>query len=248
MNDVGALDGGTAQRYARLAGVLGLMSVVAGGFGEAYVPYAVVAAGDRSVTAANIAASESLLRWGFAAYLVEAICDVGLTLLFFALFRAVHKDAALVAVFFRLIGTSGFGTAHVFFFATLPTIVSGGPLDAFARDQVNAIAMLLIRLSEYGQTVFTMFYGVGTLIFGYLMYRAKFLPGFIGILVMVSAAGFIAKAFTWVLLPAYSSPLLLAPAGIAFLMVSLWLVVKGIDPHSWLDEVERLAQAGSVRP
>ena len=56
----------------------------------------------RSATAANIATHESLFRIGFASYLVEAICDVAPSLLFFVLLRPVQKDIALLAAFFGL--------------------------------------------------------------------------------------------------------------------------------------------------
>lgn len=226
------------QAYARMAGVLGLVSVVAGGFGEAYVPGVLIVPQDPSATAANIVAREWLLRWGFAAYMVEAICDVALTLLFYILFRVVHGELALAAVFFRLIGTAGFAVAQVLFFASLSTLETAAP-HAFAPDQRNALAMLLVQISHDGQTVFTMLYGVGTLAFGWLMYRSGFLPPVMGVLVMLAAGGFVARAFTWVLTPAYSSPLLLAPAAIAFLVLSCWLVAMGIDVARWRDARRR---------
>jgi hypothetical protein len=223
----------TVHGYARTAGVLGLVSVVAGGFGEAYVPAALVVPHDAQATAANIIAGEWMLRWGFAAYMVEAICDVAITLLLYVLFRVVHGELALTAVFFRLIGTTGFAVAQVLFFASLQTVESAAPLQAFATDQRHALAMLLVQISHDIQTVFTMFYGVGTLAFGLLMYRSGFLPSLMGILIMLAAGGFVAKAFTWVLMPGYSSPVLLAPAAISFLVLSCWLVVRGIDLARW---------------
>jgi hypothetical protein len=213
--------------------VLGLVSVVAGGFGEAYVPAALVVPQDALATAANIIAGEWLLRWGFAAYMVEAICDVALTLLLYLLFRMVQGELALTAVFFRLIGTTGFAVAQGLFFASLQAVESAAPLHAFAADQRNGLAMLLVQISHDIQTLFTMFYGVGTLAFGWLTYRSGFLPSLIGVLVMLAAGGFVAKAFTWVLMPAYSSPALLAPAAVAFLVLSCWLVVMGIDLARW---------------
>ena len=69
----------SVRTYAKLAGLLGLISVLAGGFGEAYVPSVVIVSGDAAATARNISASSSLVRCGFASYLVEALCDVGLT-------------------------------------------------------------------------------------------------------------------------------------------------------------------------
>ena len=94
----------TIQTYARIAGVLFLVSFVAGGFGEAYVPSQLIVSGDAAATAGNIKAFGSLFRWGFAGYLVEAVCDIGLSLIFYVLLRPVRKDIALLAAFFGLVG------------------------------------------------------------------------------------------------------------------------------------------------
>jgi hypothetical protein len=64
--------------YARIAGVLFLITLVAGGFGEFYVPSTLIVSGDATATAKNIIASGALFRLGFAGYLVEAMCDIGL--------------------------------------------------------------------------------------------------------------------------------------------------------------------------
>src|SRR5450755_3181797 len=75
------------QTYARIAGILLLLSLIAGGFGEAYVPSKLIVPSDATATAQNIKAFESLFRMGFAAYLVEAMCDIALSLIFYVLLR-----------------------------------------------------------------------------------------------------------------------------------------------------------------
>ena len=80
----------SVQTYARIAGVLFLVSLVVGGFGEAYVPSRIVVPGDASATAHNLLASDLLFRLGFLAYLAEAVCDVALTLLLYVLLRPVQ--------------------------------------------------------------------------------------------------------------------------------------------------------------
>jgi hypothetical protein len=222
--------------YARIAGTLGLISIVAGGFGEAYVPAMLVERGDAAETARNLVASESLFRWGFFAYLVEALCDVGLTLMFYLVLRPVRKDLALLAVFFRLIGTAGFAMSQVFYFAALPVVGGGAQLNAFPLDQQQALGSLALRVSGYGQTLFTMFYGVGSVLVGYLMYRSEFLPRLVGILLAVSGVGFVAKTVSWVLAPAYSSPVLLMPAAVAAVAFTGWLLVKGLDVAKWREK------------
>jgi hypothetical protein len=62
----------SVQTYARPAAMLFLISAVAGGFGEFFVPSQLIASADATATAKNIVASESLFRVGFASYLIEA--------------------------------------------------------------------------------------------------------------------------------------------------------------------------------
>ena len=226
-------DSSRIQKYARVAGLLGLVSLVAGGFGEAFVPGRLVLSRSPDALASSLLASEQLFRWGFAGYLIEALADASLTLLFYLIFRVVRHDLALASVFFRLLGTAGFAMAQVFYFAALPTVANAGVLNAFSADQLHALAALWIRLNGYGQTLFSMFYGVGSILLGYLMYESRFLPRPIGVLVALSGFGFVLKTFTWVLAPSYSSPLLLVPAGVAALVLTVWLLIRGIDVARW---------------
>jgi hypothetical protein len=74
--DTSARAGTSIQRYARAAGVLILLSIVFGTFGEGYAPSRLIVSTDATATARNILASPLLFRGGFAAYWVEALCDV----------------------------------------------------------------------------------------------------------------------------------------------------------------------------
>src|SRR2546423_9871909 len=149
------------QRYARLAGVLFLISMVAGGFGEAYAPSKLIVSGDATATANNINAFASLFRWGFAAYLVEAVCDIALAVIFYALLRPVQKDVSLLAAFIGLISTTLFAVAELFYFA--PSLVLGGGnyLKSFSADQLNTLALLSLKLYGVGAGIFMVFCGGG---------------------------------------------------------------------------------------
>ena len=235
------------QLYARTAGALGLVSVLAGGFGEAYVPSRLLVAGDAAATTANILASEALFRWGFAAYLVEALCDAGLTLLFYLLLRVVRKDLALLAVFLRLLGTAVFAMAQTAHFMALPIAKGIGGQQALPASHVETLVLLATQVGSYGQAVSLLFYGAGTLLVGVLMARSGFIPSLVGVLLAVSGLGFLAKCFTLVLYPSVSSPLLLAPAGIAAVVMTGWLLLKGVDVQAWHARSSVAANGGASR-
>jgi hypothetical protein len=231
----------TIQSYARIAGGLGLLSFLCGGFGEAYVPSLLIVRTDPAATVTNILASESLFRLGFASYLIEALCDVGLTWAFFVLLRPVHRNLSLLAVFFRLIATGGFAMSQVLYFSALLVVSGPGNLTAFSVEQRESLALLSINAGGLGLEVFSMFYGVGAMLLGYLIFRSQYLPRILGVLLAISGGGFAIKAFASVLSPTYASPLLLLPVAVAWLSLTVWLLVKGVDIPRWQ---EKAAVAG----
>lgn len=216
------------QGYARLAGVLGVLTLIAGGFGEAYVPSAILVSGDPTATVRNVVTLESLFRWGFAGYLVEALCDAGLTMAFWVLVRPVHQNLAMGMVVFRIISTCGFAAAMMLWFGALPTLEAATQF-ALPADQVDVLAYTLLRVSGFGQALFSMFYGVANVIFGALIYRSGYLPRVFGVGFVIMGAAFTLRTFLLVLAPAYASPLLLATAGIVFPPFIVWLLVKGVN-------------------
>jgi len=217
-----------------------LLSLVAGGFGEAYVPSKLLVSGDATATAQNIKAFDSLFHVGFAGYLVEALCDTALVLILYVLLRPVRKDIALLAAFFGLVGTAEFAAAEIFYLA--PSLILGGAgyLKTFSPDQLNALALLSLKLYGLGGAMFTALYGVGWVLRGYLIFRSGYLPKFLGVLMTLGGLAFITRNFLLVLTPAYapgSLLLLMAPGGLA---MTVWLLVRGVDVPKW----EAKASAG----
>src|SRR5438552_59987 len=151
------------QKYARIAGVLFLLSMVAGGFGEAYVPSKLIVSADAAATAANIRNFDFLYRLGFAAFLIESLCDITLVLILYALLKPVSKELSLLAAFFGLIGTALFAFAELFYFAP-PLIVGRAYLNTFTPDQVNSLALLSLKFYGYAGMIFTAYYGTSWIV------------------------------------------------------------------------------------
>ena len=85
------------QLLARWIGILLLISVVAGGFGESYVPLKLIVPGDAAGTANNIFQSQALFRLGFASYVVEGLCDAALTAFLYLLLRPAGRELAAIS-------------------------------------------------------------------------------------------------------------------------------------------------------
>src|SRR5919197_2629294 len=96
---------------SRIGGVLYLIIIAVGLFGEMFVRNRIAVAGDAAATAANIRSLESLWRVGIAAEFFLLICAVSLIPIFFILLRPVSRDLALLAVFFNLVAVTVEATA-----------------------------------------------------------------------------------------------------------------------------------------
>ena len=222
------------QRYARIAGVLFLLSLVAGGFGEAYVPSKLIVSGDAAATAANIRNFDFLYRLGFAAFLIESLCDITLALILYALLKPVSKELSLLAAFFGLMGTALFAFAELFYFA--PQLImrgSAGYLQTFSPDQLNALVLLSLKFYGYAGMIFTAYYGMGWIVRSYLIFRSGYLPRFLGVLMAIGGLGFVVRNFALILAPAYASDVLLMLMFPGGLILTVWLLVKGVDVSKW---------------
>lgn len=221
------------QRYAKVAGALLLISLVAGGFGEAYAPSRLIVAGDAAATVANLRNLEWLYRLGFASFLIESLCDITLLLILYALLKPVSKELSLLAAFFGVMGTALFAFAELFYFA--PLVLMGGAdyLKTFSPDQLNSFVLLSLKLYSFAGMIFTAYYGMAWLVRAYLMFRSGYLPKFLAVLMAIGAAGFVFRNFVLILKPAYASDLflmLMFPGG---LILTIWLLVKGVDLGKW---------------
>lgn len=232
----------SVQTYARIAGVLFLVTLVVGGFGEAYAPSRLIVPGDATATAHNLLASDLLFRLGFIAYLAEVVCDVALTLLLYVVLRPVHANLALLAVFFRLMGTATFAFGQLFYFA--PSLILGGDgyLKTFSPDQLNTLALLSLNVYTAAFDLFTVF-GVASILLGYLMLRSGYLPQILGALWVLGGLGFVTRNVVYVLAPAYASSLFLVPNALAVLSLGLWLLVRGVDVVKWNERAATVVYA-----
>jgi uncharacterized protein DUF4386 len=225
--NLGPTDDVPLHRYARLMAVLILLSAVFGGLGESYIPSKIIVSSDAAATASHITSSWMFFRLGFATYLVEAVCDVALALLFYAVLRPVAPLLALFTAFLGLIATTLYAVGESFYFA--PTLILSGAdyLKTFSPDQLNTLTLLSLKMFSTIAGLTLALYGLATLLRGYLMYRSGYFPRTIGALFMIGGLSFIVDAYATVLAPSYASGYLLLPIGAAGISLMLWLFVKG---------------------
>ena len=221
------------QTYARIAGVLFLITLIAGGFGEGYVPSKFFVSSDAAATVANIKASEFTFRLGFAGFLIESLCDTALALIFYVLLKPVNRNVSLLAAFFGLISTAVFAVTELFCFMGLHIAGSPGYLKGFSTDQLNSLALLSLKFYMIGGMIFSAYYGMAWMLRGYLMFRSSYFPKFLAGLMVIGGAGFFVRNFLLILAPVYAPGWLLMLMFPGALMLMVWLLIKGVDAAKW---------------
>jgi len=223
------------KAYARAGGVLYLIIIVLGLFGEVGRGGLIVT-GDPAATAVRIKASESLWRATIAGNLVHLSCAVALTAIFYALLRPVRRTFALMGAFFDLASIVVEAVSKLALLAALFLLGRAEYLRALEPAQREALSYLSIRLHAYGFGLSLIFFGCGCLVFGYLIARSQFLPRVLGVLLQVAGACYLANSFALLAAPRVADaifPLILVPAFVGEASLCVWLIVKGVDVERW---------------
>lgn len=232
--------GFSPQRYARIAGVLYLVVIVAGLFAEMFVREPLVVPHQAAATARNILANELRFRLGFAAELVGCLCNVPLALIFYELFKVVSRRVTMLAVFFSLVGTAIESLDLLNHFSALIFLqaVPGLGVDQAA---MQAQAYLALARQSVGFAIALTYFGCFCLSLGHLIFRSGFLPRFIGVLLAVEGVCYLANSFALFLAPEIAPVVfqVLMASAIAEVVLCLWLLIRGVNVARWWERAER---------
>jgi hypothetical protein len=219
------------RRAARVAGFAYLLVIACGIFAEFFVRSRLIVPGDATATAANIAASTTLFRFGFASDLVMLASDVLLALAFYVLLKPVNANLALLAAFFRLVMASVLGLNLLNIFAVLLFLGDSGYLSVFTADQLHAFAMSSLEAHAMGYSIGLIFFGLASAVLGYLLFASRYVPRILAVLLLSASVVYLGGSFADVLAPRYSAtvePAYLLPF-VAELSLALWLSFKGVS-------------------
>jgi hypothetical protein len=219
---------------ARVTGVFYLVTILTGVFAQGFVSRTLVVDGDAAATATNILAHKSLFQLGFAVYLIEMACQIAITALFYDLLKPAGRSVSLVAAFLGLAGSVIKTFSRVFFI--VPLFVLGGAhyLSVFSAEQLQALALLFLKINDRGAGVALVFFGCYALLTGYLIIRSTFLPRILGVLSVVGGLGWLSFLYLPLAHRAFPYVAVFALLGAGALIV--WLLVFGVNEQRWKEQ------------
>jgi hypothetical protein len=216
---------------ARIAGALYVIITGCALFAYLYVRNQVIVADNMAQTAANFLAHEQLYRLGFSAAVVVVICNLPMGLILFELLKAVNPRIALLALVF-IIASATLEAVNLFnYIEPLFTFSLPEYAKAFNPEQLQALARGRIRMFGYAFSVSLTFFGVFCTLIGFLIFRSKFFPRILGLLMMVAGVTYWINSFRLFL--ALPIPYIQWVTLVAELSFALWLLVVGVNEAKW---------------
>jgi hypothetical protein len=219
------------KKTARFAGLLYLVWIVTGLFNLYYVPPKIMVPGDIVATAGNILAHEFLFRSNMLIDLLSSAVWVFMILVFYRLFKSVNERQARLMVAFVVVQIPAVFFMAVFNITSL-MILKGEILKTFELAQKQDLAMLFLKIGDYGALTLVMFWGLWLFPLAILVYKSRFLPRFLGVWLIIDGFSLLVLGATGLLLPQYKELVykIAIPGMFGEFALMLWLLIMGAQP------------------
>jgi len=228
-NSISQVPDQSPRKTARMAGLFYLIFTLTTAL-AAVVRSRIIVSGDAAATANNIVSSQGLFRVGFVTELVSAVFFLLAAWALYVLLKPVNKNLALLFLLLNLSGVAIECINALNLFAALQFFSSANYLNVFQTGQLQAMAMSFLNSYTNGFMIAQIFFGTWLLPLGYLVYKSRFLPKFLGILLILDFFCWTSYFFQFFLFPDYG--ILIYPGSavgfIAEISISLWLLIMGV--------------------
>jgi len=222
------MNASSLKSTARLAGLLYLVWIITGVFALFYVPSQINVQGDAVTTSQNILSNEFLFRTSIANDIFSNALWVFMVLVLYRLFKHVSGRQAKLLVALVIVQIPALFITETFNITSL-MIFKGEVLETFALSQRLDLAMLFLKMNDYGSLISETFWGLWLFPLGSLVYKSRFLPRFLGVWLIINGFAYLIMSGTGLLLPQYKDALyyIALPAIFGELAFMLWLLIMG---------------------
>ncbi|MBV8530529.1 MAG: DUF4386 domain-containing protein [Candidatus Eremiobacteraeota bacterium] len=217
-------EGLTLRQAALIAGFGYLLDPVT--YAEFTLYPKLVIPGNIDQTVANISSHHALFVAAMFCYLVNFIEDIVVAWALYVLLLPVNRSVSLLAALFRiifatiaLVGT--FNMATVYRMLTTPEYLS-----VFGSAQLHAQVDLLLHSFRINYSLSLVIFGIHLILVGALIYWSRYMPKWLGIILVINGLGWIVSEL---------QPYLWPTANLGFLFFTyfgelvfmLWLLIVG---------------------
>ena len=222
------------RTVAKVAGWSGLLTFAIVVFGNYVLLNPLIVAGDVAATAQNIAAHQTQLRIAAVCFLTYSLGVVVLLSALYVVLKPVNPGLALVGALFRLVFALLWLLAPLNLLAALRLLGNANYLQAFEPNRLQAMARLHLGANFDAYYVGLPFFGLAATVCAWLWLKSNYIPRGLSIFGVISSAWCVLCAFIFLVFPHFNKIvndyIFDSPMAIFELIVSFWLLFKGLRP------------------
>ena len=210
---------------------------ITGGFYLAYILASVLATmlgqiglGDAPQVYQAIVTNEGSFRLGLVIALTSGFLFLMVAWGLYVLLRPVNRNLALLFLVLNAVGVAIQGASLMWLISALLQGDAASHMQAYSAAQLEGLAYLSINVYKMGFVTAQLFFATWLFPLGYLVYKSRSLPRFLGGLLMLDGIAVLIWFLQALLLPDYPAIRTpgLAVSFIAEVGLALWLLVKGV--------------------
>jgi hypothetical protein len=220
------------QTAVKVAGVSGLVAMAIVIYANYALLNPLIIPRDAVETARNILAHQTQFRLALIGFLSYGVTAVVLLSALYVILKPVSHGLALAGALFRLVFAMLWLLATLNMLSALRLLDSAPYLQLFEPDRLQALARLNLAASFDDYYVGLPFFGLAATVCAWLWYKSGYIPRTLAAFGVIASAWCVICAFVFLIFPTYKEAVNAywfdSPMAIFELIVSVWLLVKGI--------------------
>jgi Domain of unknown function (DUF4386) len=221
----------TAAKVVGIAGICAFVLVV---FGNYVLLEPLVVPRNAVDTARNILAHQTQFRLALTCFVAYGVGSVILLTALYVIFAPINRGLALAGALFRLVFAMLWLVAPLNMLAALRLLGDANYLQVFETDRLQVLARLQLGGSFDDYYVGLPFFGLAATVCAWLWFKSRYIPRGLAIFGVIASAWCVLCAFIYLIFPTFNKVvndyIFDTPMAIFELVVSFWLLFKGLQP------------------
>src|SRR5262245_28766218 len=231
---------------AKVAGITGILAFVLVVFGNYVLLEPLIVSRNAVDTARNILAHATQFRAALTCFIAYGIGAIVLLTALYVILAPVNRGLALAGALFRLVFAMLWLIAPLNSLAALRLLGDAPYLKVFEPNGLQALARVQLAGSFDDYYVGLPFFGLAATVCAYLWLRSKYIPRALSIFGVIGSAWCVFCAIVYLIFPDFEKPVNAywfdSPMALFELVVSLWLLFKGLPPARTPTESGRVSK------
>src|SRR5881296_2170533 len=221
---------------AKVAGAAGLLAFVLVVFGNYVLLEPLIVPRNAADTARNILAHQTQFRLALICFITYGIGAIVLLTALYVVLEPVNRGLALTGALFRLVFAILWLMAPLNSLAALRLLGDASYLKVFEPDCLQALARVQLAGSFDDYYVGLPFFGLAATVCAWLWFKSNYIPKGLALYGVISSAWCVFCAFVYLIFPHFNKIVndwwFDFPMAVFELVLSFWLLFKGLNPRS----------------